>query len=317
MLNLYINDILYVQATKALEYARSVILYQTNSYPTLKHEIRAVPKEELSALESLLLRQRSYARSPSYKFYAYLNMLRANHVGNCFEYALMAWLYYEFEPEWPIFPKVKEVKREIFEVIGSKAGNGDHVILVINRAEGSNPEKPETWGNFCYICDPWANCVFPASQYKKFLKSYYKNLVVIKTENSEDSSIVLEENVEPFNEMFHKLALSSYFLKNVEKMKSEANSLLKELVEELSSFVRGEVSNCASKKAKLAQILITLQNLMVISAYKSGFQLMKEFDLYVHNILSILEEGNSALKRDPFYMELLEIKKGIFFSRKL
>lgn len=81
-------------------------------------------------------------------------------IGNCYEMAVMALDYcVNHHPE---------VRTEVYLISG-----GDHVFLVVGRDPESNPHKPETWGKNAFICDPWANKVYPASHYLSETKNYY------------------------------------------------------------------------------------------------------------------------------------------------
>jgi hypothetical protein len=44
---------------------------------------------------------------------------------------------------------------------------GSHHFIVIGRAPGSDPNKPDTWGDEAVICDPWAKRCFLASDFHK------------------------------------------------------------------------------------------------------------------------------------------------------
>lgn len=81
-------------------------------------------------------------------------------LGNCKELALMA-LNYVIES----FSSA--VNAEVFEIKG-----GDHRFLVIGRKKGSHPNKPYTWGANAYICDPWLDAVYPASEFLQKTKNY-------------------------------------------------------------------------------------------------------------------------------------------------
>ena len=48
-----------------------------------------------------------------------------------------------------------------------KMERASHHFLVIGRRPESDPKKPESWGEDAVICDPWAACCFPASDFHK------------------------------------------------------------------------------------------------------------------------------------------------------
>ncbi|WP_240610484.1 hypothetical protein, partial [Legionella qingyii] len=81
-------------------------------------------------------------------------------LGNCYEMALMA-LDYVLRYAPP------SVNAEVYQIEG-----GDHVFLVVGRKKNSNPNNPATWGKDAYICDPWSNKVYPASEYLTQTKNY-------------------------------------------------------------------------------------------------------------------------------------------------
>lgn len=80
-------------------------------------------------------------------------------LGNCWEYTVLA-LYY-------IACHHPDVMAESMSI-----RNGDHVLLVIGRQSGSDESDPLTWGQDAIIADPWANTVYPASEYKTNLGAY-------------------------------------------------------------------------------------------------------------------------------------------------
>ncbi len=56
---------------------------------------------------------------------------------------------------------------EAFHILG-----GDHVFLVIGRAQNSFVNDYESWGIAAVICDPWSGSFYPASKLKTHLYSY-------------------------------------------------------------------------------------------------------------------------------------------------
>lgn len=84
-------------------------------------------------------------------------------IGNCHELALMALDF--------MIRNKPEVNAETYSIKG-----GDHVFLVIGRNKDSDPLKPETWGDDCYICDPWSDSVYPAKEYLVKTKNFYFTL---------------------------------------------------------------------------------------------------------------------------------------------
>lgn len=74
--------------------------------------------------------------------------------GNCGELARLAFDY--------IVDKYPNIRAEIFEIT-----NGDHCFLVLGRNPLSDPNRPETWGENAYICDPLEGQVYKAVDFNK------------------------------------------------------------------------------------------------------------------------------------------------------
>ena len=104
--------------------------------------------------------------------------------GNCYEQALLALDY--------VINEAPQVSAEIYCIRG-----GDHCFLVIGREKNSDPDRPETWGDQAYICDPWANAVYPASSYLSKLRNY------VQTKNPLDGTVI--NNTEAFDSSRHQL----------------------------------------------------------------------------------------------------------------
>lgn len=94
------------------------------------------------------------------RFHRVIEVCKKLSLGNCYEMALMA-LDYVLRYAPP------SVNAEVYDIEG-----GDHVFLVLGREKNSNPYEPETWGKDAYICDPWSNKVYPASEYFNETKNY-------------------------------------------------------------------------------------------------------------------------------------------------
>lgn len=89
-----------------------------------------------------------------------LSVTEETKIGNCEELARHALEYFATHSQ-------SSVRAEIF-----KLGRGDHVFVVIGRKKDSRPGRPATWGPDAYICDPWRNEIFPASEYETKLKNF-------------------------------------------------------------------------------------------------------------------------------------------------
>lgn len=71
--------------------------------------------------------------------------------GNCGENASLALDY--------IANNEPEASAEIYQLDPAV----DHVFCVVDRDKNSDPNKPETWGQNAFVCDPWADQVYSAS----------------------------------------------------------------------------------------------------------------------------------------------------------
>lgn len=71
--------------------------------------------------------------------------------GNCAENASLA-LDYVANNEPEAFAEIYQLDPAV-----------DHVFCVIDRKKDSDPNKPETWGENAFVCDPWADQVYSAS----------------------------------------------------------------------------------------------------------------------------------------------------------
>lgn len=152
-------------AKKANAYARKHIVsgatqLETNKLPVHQRveiyskvkELRRQVSDESSysilALEEELI-----------EFFAYIELCKKYALGNCQEMTYMALDY--------IVKNEPDVEAEAFYIDG-----GDHVFLVIGRNPDSDANDPLTWGDDAYICDPWANRVYRASDYQTELHDY-------------------------------------------------------------------------------------------------------------------------------------------------
>lgn len=125
-------------------------------------------------------------------------------LGNCGEFASLA-LYY-------VAMQYPEVNAEIgylephFDLSGSGSG---HEFLIIGRSLDSDSEKPETWGEEAYICDPWSeeNNVYPVSEFKTKMKIHY-HYIQISVDRETDGQITKKVNcTSPFNEFVHRVGV--------------------------------------------------------------------------------------------------------------
>ncbi|WP_419421537.1 hypothetical protein ACNVED_16655 (plasmid) [Legionella sp. D16C41] len=131
-----------------------------------------------------------------HKFHRTVELCKKFSLGSCYELALMA-LDYVLRYAPP------SVNAEVYYIKG-----GDHAFLVVGRKMNSNPNKPETWGKEAYICDPWSNKVYPASEYLSQTKNYF----ISRKEDGDYSN-----HIEDFDKHRHKLSPIS--LQNAEYLR--------------------------------------------------------------------------------------------------
>ena len=124
----------------------------------IQSQIAAMRKEVSAASQSSPQISLSLDKSID-DFYASTYFSKQQRSGNCSEYSDLALEYIaEHHPT---------SHAEVFHIEG-----GDHVFLVLGRDKNSNPSNPDTWGSNAAFCDPWANKVYPASDYQKNLQNF-------------------------------------------------------------------------------------------------------------------------------------------------
>nr|HAT8715192.1 hypothetical protein [Legionella jordanis] len=277
-----------IAALEALQYARKYILEGStqlinNSYPPSKrNELRnAVRKlrelcdchpDYLSALD-LEIRD----------FYYGIAMSKELALGNCHELALMALDYLSHQTE--------DVEGETYKIEG-----GNHVILVIGRKADSVATDPLSWGEDAYICDPWANKVFPASLYLTELKNYYSEF------DSESSSYL--NYTEDFDVQKHVLqpcsATENSIYIRTHRTKSEAHlKKVTDMFEKKSVQMAQAINLLHEKLQKLANRL----------AQKRGEE--DEKTVAIRIILSVIAEAqqiNTVLENREYLENYLPLK---------
>lgn len=153
-------------ARLANQYARAFIIEGAtqlinNSYPidkkkSLSEAVKTIREKSQEAASSWL--EFDYY---IYEFYKSIECSKKYSIGNCNELSELALDY--------IAHYAPHINAEVFQLVG-----GNHVVLVVGRQKGSDPKKPETWGKDAYICDPWSDDVYPASEYLSRTKNYYQ-----------------------------------------------------------------------------------------------------------------------------------------------
>lgn len=82
-------------------------------------------------------------------------MSKGTNLGNCGENASLA-LDHIVNHEPDAYAEVYQMDPAV-----------DHVFCIVDRDKNSDPTKPETWGENAYVCDPWGDEVYPASELTK------------------------------------------------------------------------------------------------------------------------------------------------------
>lgn len=123
---------------------------------------------------------------------------------------------------------------EVYNIEG-----GDHVLLVIGRKEGSDPSKPETWGENAYICDPWSNKVYPATDYLKETKNFYR----INQENGNYTNFI--EDFDPSRHQFSPVPTQNnlYILDTTSKSREIVLNVFKRLAGKYISIYEKQASD--------------------------------------------------------------------------
>ncbi|KTD39483.1 hypothetical protein Lmor_0134 [Legionella moravica] len=205
------------------DYARSNILL--GSTQLINNSYLAIQKSSLN--KALLDLRRLCRESRLYdleidktikRFYQTIDLCKKFSLGNCYELAIMALDY--------VVHFLPEIEAEVYCIVG-----GDHALLVLGKEKNSHPNKPETWGTNAYICDPWANEIYPASQYKARLKNFYR------TKDSQSGTYI--NHVQNFDPLRHSLSpMKDLNTQHLRQTQSEVH--LKKLVkffEEKSTYI--------------------------------------------------------------------------------
>lgn len=180
----------YLIANKAKDYSRKYIIKGSTQITNNTYD--ALRRNALS--DGVLSVRRFYSNDSKFslelnnklkEFYRTIELCKKFSIGNCYELALMALDY--------VIQEAPGINAEVFRIEG-----GDHRFLVVGRKKDSNPSEPNTWGD-AYICDPWANKVYPAKEYSDQLKSYYCKDVI------KDGEWTYQNCEQDFDPTFHRL----------------------------------------------------------------------------------------------------------------
>ncbi|QBR83742.1 hypothetical protein E3983_04850 [Legionella israelensis] len=308
------NLSIHEHAIAAKEYARERILQgstqlSNNEIPlwrTLHHMDGISTKRNLAKNTSrnLSLESDPYVRS----FEADILISNKLSIGNCGELAYQALDYFLTETDF---------RAEVYHIV-----NGDHVFLVVNRDPNSDPAKPETWGSEAFICDPWANKVFNASDYQSELKNYYGNsgfeapryepyaeLCNTEAFNPEKHSLAPTKNINTDYLRKHRKTenLKTEFEAGIEALKiytSKLEALHRKLVEKYGENDTKAVV-MANKITRLNRVQSSLKNgfekVQNVTSYREVstklHRLHRKFDSALNSIHFDHEESNALFAR--------------------
>lgn len=226
-------------------------------------------------------------------FYSVVACSKKYSLGNCNELAFMA-LHY-------LASKYPDYRSEVFSL---SAGN--HVFVVIGREVNSEIADIATWGENAMICDPWANTVFPASEYLTRLKGYalesqgpFGNKILVntikdydsktfkpETKNLPNSTIVKQKNdpfeliIENFNAQL--LDINEKF-KKTEGEESEKIRIINKLLERLYDARHEQLNN-------LLNVDFTSERVSNLKTFKA-----------IQSKLCLNDEEKSTLRRHHFF----------------
>jgi hypothetical protein len=229
-------------AQRACAYARSYILLGTtqlinNNYTVLEKKSLSMA---LSDIRNACLEFSVYLLEIDLvirKFYQTINLCKKYSLGNCHELALMALDY--------VVHSAPDVEAEVVHIKG-----GDHVFLVVGRKINSDIKRPETWGDNAYICDPWADDVYPASEFLTKTKNFYR----VKDLSTETYT----NFVQNFNPLTHTIApVSSMNTYHIRRAHSEEHhKKIFKFFEEKNSYILNAIKTLEEKLTDIAVRLI-------------------------------------------------------------
>jgi hypothetical protein len=287
-----------IAAKEAISYARSYIVngntwlssngLDADSKRVLNTGVGFVREEKNSLLHS--------SKNPVDNFFSVVTTSKKYSLGNCHELAFMA-LHY-------LVSKYPDYRSEVVSL-----GQGNHVFVVIGRDENSEIGNINTWGKDAIICDPWANKIFPASEYLTELKGYklesqgtFGNKILVntvqnynpqlfipETENLPNSELVKQNNAafESIIEEFKsKLVNITNELKNTEGEKSEKILIINKFIDRLSQARDEQLKN-------LLDVDFTSERASNIKTFKA-----------IQGLFSLNAEEKSTLRRHHFFQEM-------------
>lgn len=249
-------------AREACDYARSIILKSSNQAINQQYDDlqRVALSKGLSDLRENLFQQPEFILEDNQgirNYYEIIAKARKFSLGNCTELALFA-----LEHVVDIAPGVNA---EYYHI----KGGADHAFIVIGRPIDTNPNKPETWGDSTFICDPWANKVYPASKYLQELKiDFFEN-------RSGISFIIRTEDFDP--KLYQLTTLPSINSRMIRNSESEEHiALLQERFEKKSKKIYWAIE-------ELKENLIKIDNRLV-KEYQDHDEKHLVIDKLIHNL---------------------------------
>lgn len=163
-------------ALKAKEYAQKFKLKSTTHHSfaqlsldeqlTIDRKCAEVRSTRDQSPSTILGLDRSYNN-----FVQLIDNSKNSQHGNCVESALLALDY--------IIQEEPHTRAEVFMM-----PKIDHVFSVINRSTESNTTDPSTWGECAYVCDPWEDTVYPASELCKKREYQFSTIISEPTEDN-------------------------------------------------------------------------------------------------------------------------------------
>lgn len=275
-------------AYEAKNYARKYILegstqLKNNDYPEEKrkalykavHDVRSKLYEEITDDP-----YRIESNNLIYEFDKGTAIYSKYSIGNCAELVHFALDY---------IIRNSNIYAERYTIQG-----GDHVFLVIGRDLGSDENDPESWGDNAFICDPWANEVYPAYQYASKLKNYYR--VYSRLDFLEPNAPLLG-NLEDFNRIAHTLvptlntnqlhannrsALIPGLIENYQKKIQiiiNALNVLKEYLEDIDKEIESKYSQRNSEHGTLRNRMNRIETMMnELESHKQGKFSYNDYD---------------------------------------
>lgn len=213
-------------------------------------------------------------------------------LGNCDELAVQALDY--------VLNQTDDLRAEVFKIQG-----GAHVFLVINRNNPSDPNDPYDWGKNAVICDPWANKVFKASDYKTELKNYYylnqKNH--IEDFNPDNHTLVPYHNI--MNTDFLREAVKF----EINQIKSDFRDKLIPIYDSLDSYQ----SSLSKVKSRLSQMQEPNAAQINILKYKID-QLSDVINTIKHEEGLIVQEKNYRIVKNNISIRFPKIANDAIFA---